>query len=313
MACLCLAVFFLTHMAVGLVVVQVSPYLVRILARHRAAVAARATLALRALPFSLAFVLVVVFCVPSYLRFEPPSAQESIGPACIAAAALGLSVLLLSLIHGLRVSLQSARLVRDCNRAGRASRGPSSVLVVDDPSRLVALLGIRRPQIVVSAGALKRLSISQIAVAIRHERAHQESRDNAKRLLLSLLPGLLPGWNGFEHLDASWRRFAEWAADDRACNGRPARALALADALVRMARLTQSSRMAALATPLLAEDQELPTRVERLLANLPAAAPWTPFMRLTAAGVATAVIGAVILFGLDGQHVVHVLLETLVD
>ena len=312
-ACLGLAVFFLAHLGCGLAISLAAGPIVRLLARQRARFAARVTFALRMLPATGALFLVAVFCVPSYLRFEPDADQESIGLFCIAAALAGLSILSLAWIRAVRATLQSARLVRDCRMNGHETRGASPILVVKDSSRLVALIGLTNPRIVVSAGAIGKLSISQLSAAIRHERAHHESRDNLKRLMLLLAPDLIPGWSGFDRLNASWRRFTEWAADDRACGGRASRSLALADALVRMARLSASTRAASLATSLLAEDQELPTRVERLLRNAPPAAPWNLSVRLCSAAVILFALCAVITIGLGGHETIYGLLETLID
>jgi hypothetical protein len=57
---------------------------------------------------------------------------------------------------------------------------------------------------------------------------------------------------------------AEWAADDRAAAGNARRSLALAGALVRVARMG-AAPAAPLATALMADATDLAVRVERLL------------------------------------------------
>ncbi len=312
MLCLSLAVFFLMNLAAGFAVVRLFGPVVRRISRWRAETAARFTFALRLLPVACALFFVAVYCVPSYLRFEPLTAEEPIGLLCGTAAACGLWVLGASLHRTLRACLHSSRLVKECRRVGRASRGSSPVLIVDDPTRLLAVMGLARPQIVISGPVARILSTSQLASALRHERAHLNSRDNWKRLALILAPGLLPGRHGFERLDASWRRFAEWSADDQACEGRPARSLALAGALVRMARLSASARSSALATPLLDAQEELPARVERLLKNAPVAPLCTRRQRIWIAAGTVTVLGLAVVLGASSQEAVHELLEMLV-
>jgi len=92
------------------------------------------------------------------------------------------------------------------------------------------------------------------------------SRDNLKRLLLAFTPGLLPGVNGFGGVERLWARLAEWAADDHSVAGDPDRAIALAAALVRVARL--GSVPVPLASSMI-EGDDLAARVGRLLAPTP--------------------------------------------
>jgi len=64
--------------------------------------------------------------------------------------------------------------------------------VVDGPAPCVMLAGVLRPRLVISRGVVAALSAEQLSAAIRHERAHGISRDNLKRLLVLLAPGILP-------------------------------------------------------------------------------------------------------------------------
>jgi Zn-dependent protease with chaperone function len=128
------------------------------------------------------------------------------------------------------------------------------------------------------------LTAEQLAAAILHERAHAAAFDNLKRLLLAFTPGMIPGIHGFAALERQWARYTELAADDDAVAGDPHRALALASALVRVARL--GVMPAPLASSLLDGDG-LTERVERLLHPV----PYSPSCRgltpaLAAAGAA---------------------------
>jgi len=141
--------------------------------------------------------------------------------------------------------------------------------VVETPAPCLALAGLLRPRLLVSRDVLDALSPQQLTAALQHERAHRDSRDNLKRLLLLLSPGLLPFGAGFGCLDRAWARFTEWAADDRAVAGNPRRSLWLAAALVRVARL-QTPPAIPLASSLLGEPRDLAARVARLLDQAPA-------------------------------------------
>jgi beta-lactamase regulating signal transducer with metallopeptidase domain len=116
---------------------------------------------------------------------------------------------------------------------------------------------------VISRGVVAALSTEQLSAVVRHERAHGASRDNLKRLLLLLAPGILPFASGFRNLERAWAKISEWAADDRAAAGKTRRSLSLAAALVRVARL--GSAAPALATSLMADGADLSERVDRLL------------------------------------------------
>src|SRR4029077_12109018 len=94
---------------------------------------------------------------------------------------------------------------------------------------------------------------------------HRISRDNLKRLLLMLAPGLIPFVNPWQRLERSWARFTEWAADDMAVVGHPGRSLALASALVRVARAGPYPYPPPLVASLVGSGADLAARVNRLL------------------------------------------------
>ena len=140
---------------------------------------------------------------------------------------------------------------------------------MDSAAPLMAVAGILRPRLIVSRSVLRALSVEQFAAAVRHERAHQASRDNLKRLCMLLVPGILPLSGSSRMIERSWHTFAEWAADDDAVDGsaRHSRDLAcdLAAALVRVARIGGNATPMPLATSLLGDSNALEARVDRLL------------------------------------------------
>jgi Zn-dependent protease with chaperone function len=193
----------------------------------------------------------------------------------------------LSAARGVRAAVLSARHTRGCERLGRLSALPGSrlpVWILDAPAPLLALVGVWHSRVAISSAVVSVLPAGQLAAALRHEEAHRASRDNGKRLLLLLAPGLLPGWRGFGAIERGWARFAEWAADDDAVAGDPHLSLSLAAALVRIARLGGSPPPSPLASSFLGDGRDISVRVNRLLNPAPAAPLRTRNSAAVAAG-----------------------------
>jgi hypothetical protein len=307
LVCLSLASFFLVHLVLGVIVWAITPAAIRVANRARPRWAARFLLLLRLLPSGIALFVVAGLCVPSYFQLEPESA-ERVGAACFVAALLGLGIWVISIFRGVRASVHSMRYWRECRKR---ITGSSSLWIIDDVGHVLALAGIVRPRLVVSRDVLSALAPRELAAALRHERAHQSSRDNLKRLILLLAPGLLPFYRGFETLECGWAKFTEWAADDAAAAGDSRRSLALAAALVRVARLGAGSQPSPLMTSLLVRAQDLSARVERLLH--PALTPerQTPAAVLSAALALSGFMLAILLRPATFESV-HRVLENLI-
>jgi uncharacterized membrane protein len=319
LVCLCLACFFLFHVAVGLLVSLTASWAIRRASRMDAPSAAGFLLALRLLPAAAATIVVAGICAPSYLWLEPEASAEEVGLACVAAALLGLIILAFSLTRGLRASRRSLQFIRQCQRVGRQanlSGPPEPVWVVNGSAPLLALTGIVRPRLVISRPVVSALSSSQLAAVLRHEHAHRLSHDNLKRLIILLSPGLFPFLGGFDKLERAWARFTEWAADDCAVEGDTdgdgRRSLSLATALVRVARLGASLPAPLLAASLLADSQDLSARVHRLLRPRAQSRPRNPHLA-TAAVVAFAALLAAVMLNPGTLPAVHQLLERLID
>jgi hypothetical protein len=103
----------------------------------------------------------------------------------------------------------------------------------------------------------------------------------------------------------------ERAADDSAVGGDHECSLSLATALVRVSRLGIGPRPSSLVAPLLAGDEDLAARVERLLNSTPRAETHTPWMGCLIAGAALMLAGG--FFVLPALlYPVHRILEHLV-
>lgn len=315
--CASLACFFLLSAALGVLVWWCTPVLLRVAGRMTARRAARFLLALRLLPAGASCFLVAALCVPSYLRLEPHGTSEQIGWACLVAAFLGLSAWGVSLTRSYRAVTTSANLARDSRRAASCTALAGEALpvwILDGAAHFpVALIGLLHSQLVIARGVLEVLSPDQLGAALRHEHAHHVSRDNLKRLLLLLMPDVLPFVDPLKSLDREWARFSEWAADDAAAGGDRRGSLSLAAALVRVARVCpQACRPEPIAF-LVGSGAGLASRVERLL-NPTSAGEQSRFP-LTVVGVAMALLAcATVTLAFDPNFLywVHEALEQMI-
>lgn len=254
------AVFFALAVLLGSLVALLVPAALRRAEKMPPVRAAGFVLALRFLPTAIAAVAVVAFCLPAYLLFEPPAGGEEIGFACLSAAILGAWLGGGALYQALHALASSSRFLRNC--AGRESTFDCQTVWVLPGNGVLALAGILRPRLLISSQALEQLSSGELAVVLRHENAHLRSRDNLKRLLIRLAP---PVFSRLRELEKAWAKYAEWAADDRAVDGDAEQSATLAAALVRVARLQANVIVPPLVASLVEANEDLSTRVNRLL------------------------------------------------
>lgn len=296
--CLCLASFFLVHAALGMAAWLVAPAAIRLAEKMRPRMAARFLFFLRLLPAVFAAIVVLGLGVPSYLWLEPRATEESVGLACCAAALLGAAIWCVSIGRVLHAALRSSRYTLQCKRIGReliheGACVPTSLLDVEVP--VIALAGVFRPRVLVSRSVLNTLTPGQLDAALRHENAHRISRDNLKRFVFLLAPGVFPLTRGLVGLEQAWARFSEWAADDEATRGDTRVSLLLAAALVRVARMGPAPQPSVALSPLIAGDRDLSARVERLLRAETAAPP--PLWRRNALLSGLTVVASAIIVG----------------
>jgi len=272
------------------------------------------------LPSILGLAVVLGLCVPSYLWLEPQIASERVGLACLVLAALAAISCYRSSERTARAIRASGRLTKEWRQAesdalltGRESRvvADEKALVVQKEEPLLVLSGVFRPRMVISRGVMAELSEEQLDVAVRHEVAHRDSRDNLKRLFLVLSPEFFPFNSRFAALEKTWARFSEWAADDEAVQGDSHRALSLAAALLRVARMGACPRLSILHTCLLPADDDLSARVDRLLSVEPLSRETTshPRFRGIVPGVCFAVCALIFVSLPAALASVHRLLE----
>jgi len=240
--CVSLAVGMMVHTLLGLAVGPVAAMVMRWAERMRPRNGARLLLGTRLLPAAGALFVVAAFCIPSYLFLEQEAGGEEIGVLCLGVAFTAAVLAVNSAINLGQAMARSARYARHCERSG---------------APVLMLAGILRPRLVVSETIRRALSPEQLDAALRHEQAHRRAFDNFKRMLLAATPRM----PGFAVIEQTWSRLSEWAADDEAVAGDANRALNLADALVRVARLGARP----VEVSFLGDGRDLARRVERLL------------------------------------------------
>lgn len=266
--CLCCASFFVIHLALALLSRLSAGTALRIAEHMKPSSAARFLFAMRMSPLVLSFITVFTFCITSYLWLEPEATDEKVGLLCVGTALLAIAIWVLSLLRVAGAVRGTSRYLHECERHGRkinVNGSDSPALLLAGKTPVLAVAGVLRPRLVVSRRVLRELSTEQREAALSHERAHCASSDNLKRFLILLAPEALPFVPGFRSLDRGWSKFTEWAADDEASAGDPQRALSLASALVRVAKMGSKPRLNYLSCSLVGGDQELSERVDRLL------------------------------------------------
>lgn len=201
--------------------------------------------------------------------FEPRGADESAGLVLTALGAAALATIVASVVRLWRLQ----RSTREVKRAWMASAEPLALNGIDIPAYaiestfpIVAVLGIRRPLLVVARRVLDACSPEELGAILAHESAHISRRDNLRRAALATMPNLL-AWLPFSRrLMAAWHAAVEEVADDAAGQGSANGRLYLAEALISVARLAPNGPLgSSLPASALYRGENIERRVHRLL------------------------------------------------
>lgn len=285
--------------------------LARPLADGRLAHRPGALLGLRLLPAGASSLFVLAIFVPAHWRFEPRGIDESFGSGVYAIAAVGALLALRSAVRIASVAAAGWRL-RACTALPRIASADAGATEVYEVQGLagVSLAGVVRPRILVGPAVRVTLTSGELNAAVAHEQAHRAARDNVKRFVMFCAPDFFGRSSAARAIEDQWRAAAEWQADARAVRGDQSRAIDLASALVKVARLTTaaSSSLTSPAWSTLHEAPLLETRVHRLVAgDAPAAGEcgrgWM--------AVVVLLLAATIAAGTAAAAAVHQLTETL--
>jgi Zn-dependent protease with chaperone function len=248
---------------------------------------ARVLLTLRLLPSLTAIAFIAAIFVPSFVRFEPRNFDEAFGVTTLSLAILACAAIVAALWRGLSALADVEARVNDCLRhASPMSIGALRAFRIDSPVAMMTLVGVLHPRLLVTSVLLDLLAPEELAAAVAHERGHLRSRDNLKRLVMRSAPDIVCWSRTSRRLEREWSLAAEHAADARAARD-SSTGLALASALVKVARLAPREIVGSLSSPLVG-GQSLRSRIEQLLDPPPSrasgatTAPRAPMTRAVA-------------------------------
>ena len=263
-------------------------------------------LALRLFPVVGALLFAVTIVLPAFLSCEPYQDREAAGPLLLSLAAFALLTLGHGVWRGWRARTEARLLLHRCGHANRwVVENGQIVQVVEVADPIVAVIGGWRPQVIAAECIMAACSRDEFRQVVAHEAAHVSARDNLKLLLLRACPDAL-AWTALGGaLSERWRSEAEFAADQRATGDDPRKRIALASALIKVARLFDSRQRARPALTMSVAVDNVEGRVRQLLAPQHAASGTIGKVLATFALVMPVVVLPLYAF-------VHELIETLV-
>src|SRR4051794_38585408 len=230
----CLSVFVVLYVVTSVFVSVMWPRVQRRSRRLSPRWAANVLYALRISPLVLSVAVVLGLCVPSFLRFEPHATGETVGYVPVVLALIFAGFAVINARRAWNAYARTARSIRKWTR-GAVPMGSSTAVAcfhVSNDAPPVALAGIAKPALVVSAAAAAALSPRELSRTVEHELAHLRAHDNLKKLLLHAC-----GFPFMSSLERAWLEAVEYSADSEAVHDQ-AEALDLASALVKISRLT---------------------------------------------------------------------------
>jgi hypothetical protein len=297
------ASFALVNAAASALLALAFPRFARVLDRYSPGSRAALLFQFRLAPAALAVIVGFGVALPIFVAFEPLHTDEPVSRTLLVMA-LGGGVVLLHAAHRTFAAWRAtARTTRTWQRTGRridpltvGIETSIPVYVIDELFPMVAVVGIVRPVLFVAARVLTECSAEEVRTIVAHECAHVEAADNLKRFALRACPDFLGATCS---MSRTWASAAEQAADAAAISSRPESALDLAQALIRVARLS------APVVPALASafypGGSIEARVKRLV-NPPLETPAPVVLRGWMLAVALVVLAAGVAFAGPALH-----------
>jgi hypothetical protein len=191
------------------------------------------------------FGLVTHWCLETALPLTTTGGVDGhhVGDAALVLPGVVLAVSAIAVAFAL---WKATRAVRALVLRASVGRGPQNSVIVGDGDVVIAAAGIRRPLVLVSAGALTSLDDEELAAGLEHERGHIERRHRYVLLgaeLCRALARFLPGTSRA----AGELRFHLERDADRFALKRGNEPVALASAICKAAQRPSAAPLAALA------------------------------------------------------------------
>jgi len=187
------ALFWLSNCGLSVLVAWSWPLLAR-LRSLTPRVYANLLISARALPLVLSLLVAVLFAAPSFILLEPRGAEEEIGLVPMILSACCLAFLVAGVVRAIRAQSSTSRVIAGWLHGARSVDlgAPAATFQGTGVIPPLTLAGVCRPRLLLSESAVAALSGDELRVAVRHEIAHIESRDNLKKLALRFawFPGL---------------------------------------------------------------------------------------------------------------------------
>jgi len=242
---------------------------------------ADAALGVRLLPAMGSATLVLTVVLPAFLLYEPRHAHDQPGPLLVVSALFALLVLGDGVRRGWRAWRATRALVRSAQpHLTDAAADGAGVTVINVKEPLVGVVGSWKQRIVAARCVAAACDHEEFRQVLAHEAAHMDSRDNLKLLMLLMMPDALAWLSTGRALTDYWRAATELEADERASGADPRKRLALASALIKVARLSLASGLPRRVPRKSSNLSGVEHRVRRLLAPSPAIRRSFPGRRL---------------------------------
>ena len=225
--------------------------------------------AMRLMPVGGAALLCATVVLPAFLWLEPAHRHEPLGIGLIVLAGLAVAMIGTGIARAACASVATRRLIRSCTADRRARASAGGVEIVDVAEPIVAVFGARRPRILAARRVQQACNTEEFDRILDHESAHIAAADNLKLALLHSVPDPIAALPTGAAIVNRWKAAAEFDADERATGADRGRRIALASALIKVARLADR-REAFDATHVMAVAcGQIEERVRRLLDAAP--------------------------------------------
>jgi Zn-dependent protease with chaperone function len=232
---------------------------------------ARMLFALRVWPPAAAAAFVVFILLPAYILHEPEQTTEPVSLVLLIATWICIAGGLYAIGHMVIAFRRTGKLVAEWQHlAEKVSVTDAGIPVwrLRHPLPVIAVVGVFRPQLFIADQLYRHLNQDELDVVLRHEQWHLDSWDNLRRMVFTFCRHFLFFLPGSGELEREWQESVELAADDYAAGGDKQKALDLASALVRIARLFKPGvdvAMPAAFSFVMTHDGNLERRIQRLM------------------------------------------------